>query len=381
MKNLEVQSFGPIESVKVDFGDLTILIGPQASGKSIFLQLLKLIVDKGYILKSLQQYNYILNRNPQNILDIFFGEGMNNVWRSDSKILFDNSNYTQNYLIGNKNDTSEELFYIPAQRILSISDGRPKNFMEFDISIPYVLRQFSEILRLYLQNGMGREASLFPNQSQLTDIIGESVKENIFYGGTVVMDERTGQKKMRLEVEDISVPFMTWSAGQKEFMPLLLAFYCLAGSPSKVIKREKFKYVVIEEPEMGLHPQAIKTILLQVVHLLSKNYKVIISTHSPIFLEFTWAINLLKSQKCDVDPIFELFDLKKSEDAEMLFKELYNKTINTFYFFRDNNKVISKDISSLDAGSEDLDIAEWGGISSFAGKVCDIVSKYFSNEN
>lgn len=46
MERLEVQSFGPIGKVSIEFGDLTLLIGPQASGKSIFLQLLKLLVDK-----------------------------------------------------------------------------------------------------------------------------------------------------------------------------------------------------------------------------------------------------------------------------------------------------------------------------------------------
>ena len=195
------------------------------------------------------------------------------------------------------------------------------------------------------------------------------------------MDERAGQKKMRLEVEDMSVPFMTWSAGQKEFMPLLMAFYCLTNPPSKIIKKEKYKYVVIEEPEMGLHPQAIKSIILQIIDLSARNYKVIISTHSPVFLEFAWAFNLLKNQKCDDKALRELFDLKELDAAEDLFKGFIDKTINTFYFSRQNDKVISKDITSLDAGSEDIDIAEWGGISSFAGKAGDIVSKYFSDEN
>lgn len=375
MRHLQVQSFGPIEKAEVNFGDLTLLIGPQASGKSIFLQLLKLIVDKHFIVKTLQQYNYIWNKNPKNILEIYFGEGMANIWQSDSKILLDNKNYVKDYLLGSPDDTPEMLFYVPAQRILSISDGRPKNFMEFDMTTPYVLRQFSEILRRFLQNGMGQTTSVFPVNHHLKGQIRQAFNERIFHGGKVVMDERTGQKKMRLEVDDMSVPFMTWSAGQKEFMPLLMAFYCLTGPPSKVIKKEKYNYVVIEEPEMGLHPQAIKSVILQVIDLLAINYRVIISTHSPIFLEFAWAFNLLKNQRCDSEALYELFELKKSEATEKLFKDFITKTINTYYFSRKNNKVVSKDISSLDAGSEDIDVAEWGGISSFAGKTSEIVSK------
>lgn len=46
---------------------------------------------------------------------------------------------------------------------------------------------------------------------------------------------------------------------------------------------------------MGLHPQAIKTIILQVLELMQMGYKVVISTHSPVFLEFAWAFHLLNS--------------------------------------------------------------------------------------
>ena len=39
IKNLSVKNFGPIESGEIEFGDLTIFVGPQASGKSLLLQL------------------------------------------------------------------------------------------------------------------------------------------------------------------------------------------------------------------------------------------------------------------------------------------------------------------------------------------------------
>ena len=42
MDNLKVKSLGPIKEADVTFGDLTLLVGPQASGKSIFIQMLKL---------------------------------------------------------------------------------------------------------------------------------------------------------------------------------------------------------------------------------------------------------------------------------------------------------------------------------------------------
>lgn len=387
MEHLKVKSFGPIDEADIKFGDLTLLVGPQASGKSIFIQLLKLLIDKNHIRKTLEQYSIIWGKDTNKILDFYFGEGMSKIWKENTKIQFDGISYTKSFLlptktgrIGKTSKNEESLFYIPAQRILSVSDGRPKNFMEFDASTPYVLRQFSETLRQLLQNGMGNTESIFPINNRLKAPLRQSFNESIFHDGKVIMDERTGQKKLRMEVQGMSVPFMTWSAGQKEFMPLLMGFYWLCP-PSKVSKKDDYKYVVIEEPEMGLHPQAIKSVLLQVIDLLSRDYKVIISTHSPVLLEFAWAFNLLKKSKVSDDALFDLFEIKKTAPTKRLFENiLSDKKINTYYFSREDNKVISRDITTLDASSEDEAISEWGGLSQFSGKATDVVSKYFVDE-
>jgi len=224
---------------------------------------------------------------------------------------------------------------------------------------------------------MGKIESIFPISNRLKEPLRNSFNQSIFHDGKVVMDDRTGQKKLRMKVDGMSVPFITWSAGQKEFMPLLLGFYWLCP-PSKISKKDEYKYVVIEEPEMGLHPQAIISVILQVIDLLSRGYKVIISTHSPVLLEFAWVFNYLKDSKVGEEALFELFNLPKTGLTKKLFDKIISgKEIKTFYFDRVNEKVVTKDISTLDAGNEDDAIAEWGGLSAFAGKATDIVSKYF----
>jgi energy-coupling factor transporter ATP-binding protein EcfA2 len=389
MEHLRIKSFGPIDEADVKFGDLTLLVGPQASGKSIFIQLLKLLLDKYNIRKTLEQYNYIWGKDIDKILDLYFGEGMAKIWKDNTEIYLDAKSHEKDFLLPRAGryegealaKAEETLFYIPAQRILSVSDGRPKPFMEFDSSAPYVLRQFSETLRLLLQNGMGKAEPIFPLGKRLKHDLRKSFNESIFHDGKVVMDERTGQRKLRMEVQGMSVPFITWSAGQKEFLPLLMGFYWLCP-PSKVSKKDNYKFVVIEEPEMGLHPQAIKSVILQIIDLLSRDYKVIVSTHSPVLLEFAWAFNLLKKSKVADAALNELFEIKKTASTKILFENiLSSKTIKTFYFSRVNNKVISKDITALDAGSDDEAIAEWGGLSQFSGKATDVVSKYFIDEN
>jgi hypothetical protein len=380
MNHLRVQSFGPIQNVDVDFGDLTILIGQQASGKSIFLQLLKLLIDKDNIRKVFEQYSFGWGKDANNILDLYFGEGMSPIWTDKTKIQFDENQYSKSFLLpkqGRKTgNDEEELFYIPAQRILSIADGRPKNFMEFDASTPYVLRHFSETLRQLLQSGRLKPEAIFPIGNRLKEPVRQSFNQSIFHNGTIFMDDRSGQKKFRMKVDNMNVPFMTWSAGQKEFMPLLMGFYWLCP-PSKVSRKDSYKYVIIEEPEMGLHPQAIMSIILQIIDLLSRGYKVVLSTHSPVVLEFAWAFNLLQQYGND-SALYRVFGMTKS--IKLFDKILSQKIIKTFYFAREGNKVMSKDISSLDAGNEETAIAEWGGLSEFASRVSEIVAEYAANE-
>ena len=55
MNELKVENYGPIGKAHVEFGDLTILVGAQASGKSLFLELLKLLEDKDAIVETLRK--------------------------------------------------------------------------------------------------------------------------------------------------------------------------------------------------------------------------------------------------------------------------------------------------------------------------------------
>ena len=89
MDKLSIQNFGPIDNISVDFGDLTILVGPQASGKSVTLETLKLAIDRDSIIDTLDRYNYIIGHNTEKILNMYYGEGMSGIWGPKSKIEID----------------------------------------------------------------------------------------------------------------------------------------------------------------------------------------------------------------------------------------------------------------------------------------------------
>lgn len=380
-----MKNFGPIVDANVELGDMTIFIGAQASGKSLFLQLLKLLIDRKHVTSTMNKYNYVVAKNPENILNFFFGEGMSKIWKDQAVVMVDDHEYTRNSLLGKVPDNiRESLFYIPAQRIVSIADGRPKNFMEYDASTPFVLRQFSEMLRLFFQYGLNGNNVVFPLKNRLKGAMKKSLQDTIFHNGKVVVDETSGQKKMRLSVGEMNIPFMAWSAGQKEFMPLLMAFYCLSGPLQNVVDRNQYKYVVLEEPEMGLHPRAILSILLQTIELMQNGYKVILSTHSSVLLEFAWAFNIIKG--CDATQeqkermLMQLFDVEKFDAIHGLMHGVFEKSINTYYFSNRNNGVRTQNISDLDVSSTNSDIADWGGLSQFAAKASEIVSRVMNGE-
>ena len=54
--NFRVTDLGQFADVSVDFGDLTLLVGTQGTGKSIFLQLFKLSQDQDYVKNTMNQF-------------------------------------------------------------------------------------------------------------------------------------------------------------------------------------------------------------------------------------------------------------------------------------------------------------------------------------
>ncbi len=73
---LKLEHVGPIEEGELAFGDLTLLVGPQASGKTIVLQILKLMLDAGPIQHTMARYGLNWSKQLPDFLDLYFGEGM-----------------------------------------------------------------------------------------------------------------------------------------------------------------------------------------------------------------------------------------------------------------------------------------------------------------
>jgi hypothetical protein len=165
---------------------------------------------------------------------------------------------------------------------------------------------------------------------------------------------------------------MVWSAGQREFVPLLLGFYWLLP-PAKVARRKGVTWVVIEEPETGLHPNAISAVLLLILDLLARGYRVCISTHSPHVLDVVWALKVIRDNQAPAIRILELFNAKDTGPMKKMAEAVLRKSARVYYFDRETGR--TRDISNLDPGSAEAAEAGWGGLSEFSGHVADIVAR------
>ena len=375
MKHITLTSLGQIREADIAFADLTVFVGEQASGKSILLQLVKLISDAGGITKTLKKHGFDWQKDSDKFLSLYFGEGMETIWSKDeTKVDVDNVGFTpQNALLKRKKD--ESLFLIPAHRVITLKDGWPRAFTDYGTSDPYVVKEFSEQLRLLMEAGLGSgKSAIFPQEGRMNKTIREAIGKSIFGEAEVRLDRSGLRKRVVLDVAGTQLPFMVWSTGQREFAPLLLGLYRLMPSGGAQ-KKKNINWVVIEEPEMGLHPKAISSLLLIFLELLRRGYKVIVSTHSAQILELIWAIQLIAKSKSAPARLRQLLDLRPNAFSYDLTKTVIDKkTFKTYYFSRQDNVVDVKDISTLDPEDPDNSISDWGGLTLFSTKTADIVT-------
>jgi putative AbiEii toxin of type IV toxin-antitoxin system len=376
MSKLRLEGIAQLRRADIDFGDLTVLVGPQATGKSIALQFLKLLLDTGYIQGELSRYDLDWSRRLPDFLDIVFGEGMSSIWRPHDSSLMWNGKSIDLARIAARRRTSkqEQLFFIPAQRVLTLRDGWPRPFTDYSAGDPFSVRDFSEKLRWLLEGEFSGDGLLFPRERRLKNAYRHLLERDIFAKFALVIDKSSKQKRLVLGQREHPLPYMVWSAGQREFVPLLLGLYWLMPA-ARIARRDAIKWVVIEELEMGLHPQAIADVLLLVLELLSRDYRVCLSTHSPQVLELVWAVNRIRRRRGAAADVLDLFGLPDDLRAQLhqVADQSLRKRMRVYYF--DRPKGLVHDISALDPASQNMQEARWGGLSDFSQHANEVVAR------
>lgn len=382
MRRLEVSRFGPIPRAVVEFGDLTVLVGPQASGKSLFVQLAKAIADAGAIRNDLKRHGFDWIHGSNLVSDyssLYFGGGLQSLIDRHTTIRFDGRSVPPERIAkpGGNASAEETVLLVPAQRVLVLQDGWPKHFRGYSAGDPYSMRRFSELLRTLLESGLASGETLFPQPRRLMTPLRNAI-DHAIYDGFKLMSETEGVRKhivLQPNKGGPSLPFNAWSAGQREFTPLLLTMYWLMP-PTNRATRESLTDVIIEEPEMGLHPQAILSFMLLVMALLHRGYRVTLSTHSPVVLDVLWALGNLRQvkQRRALSALRSIFQISRGDNQiNATLQSALKSEIRAFYFDRARDGITVRDISGLDPGSTDEATAGWGGLSGFSGGIAEAV--------
>ncbi len=379
MKRLALTNVGPITAADVTFGDLTVLVGPQASGKSIFLQWLKLLEDTQHIRARLRQYGVEWNGSLERLIQTCFGEGMDVMWHSGSDgsaVSIDGepvASLDTRLSRGGPRRDDPSVFYIPAQRAVTMRDGWPRPFSDFGPGDPFAVRDFSDRLRILLGQMSSDSPNLFPKTNKLKASLRDTLDEAVFRGFGLRVDRSQPQRRLVLGRSDAKggLPFMAWSAGQREFVPLLLGLYWLLPS-AKISKRRGVDWVVIEEPEMGLHPRAVGAAMLLVLELIWRGYRVCISTHSPHVLDVMWGLRAIERFGGDWRDVADLFGASRSQSLKPIAEKAIAVSRVVHYF---DTEGVSRDISDLDPASPDDAVRGWGGLTGFSERIGDVVAR------
>ena len=369
-ESLRIQNFAHLADVNLTLGDLTVVVGPQGAGKSLALQWLKVAMDGKQLVDALRTAGHPTDR-PEVLIDLIFGSGMAPAWRAGETTVELGLKKTPHSPIGRIGSGAERLFFVPAHRSMLISDGWAAPFQKLNADTPAVARLFSQNL---FDRFSGKDAGpLFPMERRLKKEIRDQIDASVFHGGRVGIEEDAQHaRRLRLIHGNMHLPFMTWTAGQREFTPLLLGLYHLLP-PTKLRKREDTDWVVIEEPEMGLHPQAVTALMLLVLDLLWRGYRVVMSTHSPHVLTLLWMLKRLQEHKARWQLVCDAFAVAPTS-MHLVAKEALQKDYRAYLLdFGSDGLVRSVDISTLDPDAGDPRIAGWGGLTEYSSRFGDAV--------
>jgi hypothetical protein len=372
-RDLVIRNSAHIAEARVGLGDLSVIVGPQATGKSLALQWLKLAIDGHRVLGALAEHGFDWGADPAKLAGLFFGEGMESAWRPQTQVLYGQVPVDLAQLAkGRRRSEQHRLFYVPAHRALTISGGWPTPFRSPPPDTPFVVRAYGERVAEILTTSRATDGTtLFPLERRMKAGLRKAVDDAILHGASIELRTRGVRREVQIVHGGTRLSYMAWTAGQREFVPLLLGLYDALPS-GKSSRRQPLEWVVIEEPEMGLHPKAILAVMQLVFELLSRGYKVVLSTHAPLILHTLWAVRLLRGRPGAPERVLEMLGQSSSPGTRKLAEAALEATVAVTYLdFRDDQRVYSQDISGLDPAAVDDSEAGWGGLTALSSRISD----------
>jgi len=372
MKIVEIENFVTIKEAIYEPKKFNVIIGPQATGKSL---LVKLDYFFNSLLYKISGFYFFSNDDNiyKKIISDYFYEIFNKniISNHDFKIVFKSNNlmleilqnrdsleivynkdlekliddvkdnaikYRDNrdayisYFTKNRqiNDIFKNSYFIPAGRTY---------FATLKESIFTLLQSGYKIDNLLLEFGSNYEIAIkILNSYPYEKILKKASK---ILKGDIVYKEDI--KEIGIQNNNIFISMEYLSSGQQEVLPLIVVLLYLED-----LKANLF----IEEPEAHLYPLSQKELVELIAYIYNRGSNINITTHSPYIITAINNLLLLDEKKDKIDknnPFYEMLDYKISgsdisaytiEDG--ILKNIYDK---------ENNLI---DAYSIDSVSEEL---------------------------
>lgn len=306
MQRLYVRDFGPIQSCDIEIQRLTVMTGPQASGKSILAKLI-------YFFKLAQQYiqsqtlsavqidkwlRSVFLRTFGDLTELSDAMQIRYDFADEQWLEITKGTYPQTrsqtvlFRLSRDFGQSSEMVdavYIPAGRsmITLLSDQLPVLFTDPNRQLPeldyctnaYIHQILS--LRQSFANGLD---GLLKQEIETTDrkLNLTMLKHMIQLAGKILKARycyRAGEERLLLDMNEsgksIKVNFASFGQQETVWALNLLFYYLLEGKPSCII---------LEEPEAHLYPDSQKYMAEALATFAHAGSQVIVTTHSPYIL-------------------------------------------------------------------------------------------------
>lgn len=305
-ETLTIENLGPIKKLEIKPRPLTIIIGEQASGKSLVAQLLyffrgfkshlaqffgpdlvsqanwpNLVV--GLILNSLRgvDFGHFANRTAHlNYQRREIGTGWRleiNQYGNSVRVFDDFAQYIYGRMGLWQNDPAalgdaqaNNNIFIPTERglVSMLLDSHPGWL--YATSQPKPFREFAELL-----STLPQRRRLSKISTATSSFISQCQKDAL--GGKTFFTQDSPRKIM-WSADSKLLPIAGTSSGQMEAWPFFEIAQYVSASDTCV-------NVYFEEPETHLHPRAQVEIMNVVAYLVNRGHNFVITTHSPFLLQ------------------------------------------------------------------------------------------------
>lgn len=353
-EKLVIKNFGPLKSVNLELGKMTILIGDQATGKSTVAKVLAMCRYFSYIV------NFKTTDSPNFHINDQFERGLNN-WGlshyliSGSEIFYECPIYTFE-LKGEFVEVNDlSIFSHTRKSFLSISEGfvppkhmevKPLTRIKGKENFSNLLAELKELKEdelnqepsnslnrflwspnenfyrlnvrkvmdnpLYISTERGLQTLSYDKNLLIPEAIQDNLKKNnrIVRGHNVekqieplslTFKNISGLGYIKKEDEDEFYPLHYGASGHQAVIPIVL------GIKYYIEIEKKYKTFIIEEPELNLFPKTQKKLVEFLAESMNFGHSFLIPTHSPYILNslnnLMVAYRIGQTQKNQVDKI------------------------------------------------------------------------------